>query len=479
MLSPFSFRDPGGVLIPLQGRLLRLVTPEAARSLRALFTSPVWSSWVATRRLVPTRLLTAEEAELALGDKRLRPLVERLRPELVLEHEPLEFPSYPYEWPPEMLHAAAELTLELALELLPHGLGLKDGTPYNVLFCGPDPVFVDLVSIEQRDPTDPTWLAYAQFVRTFLLPLAAWREFGLPPGEVLLSRRDGLEPEEVLGWLSWGRRLLPPWFSLVTMPVLLAARRRDDPSLYRPRRLGDPEKARFVLRTLFRSLRRTLRRLAPPEGKRSGWSTYTETRSHYSAEQACIKDGFVESALSEFRPRRVLDVGANVGHFSAMAARAGASVVAIDYDPVVVGRAWRMARTERLRILPLVVNLARPTPALGWRNAECPSFLDRARGRFDLVLMLALIHHLIVTERIPLAEILNLAAELTTERVLIEFVGPEDPMFQRIVRGREHLHRELSPSVFECACRAHFDIVRSQPLPGAHRTLYLLRKRPP
>jgi SAM-dependent methyltransferase len=446
--------------------------------LRAFLTSPVWSSWVAARRLVPTRLLTAEEAERALGDERLRPLAEQLRPELLLEHEPLEFPSYPYEWPPEMLHAAAELTLELALELLPHGLGLKDGTPYNVLFRGPDPVFVDVLSVEQRDPTDPTWLAYAQFVRTFLLPLAAWREFGLPPGEVLLSRRDGLEPEELLGWLGWGRRLLPPWFSLVTMPVLLAARRRNDPSVYRPRRLGDPEKARFVLRALFRGLRRTARKLEPPEGAQSEWSSYTETRRHYSAEQARIKEGFVESALSEFRPRRVLDVGANVGHFSAMAARARAFVVAIDYDPVVVGRIWRMARAEGLPILPLVVNLARPTPAVGWRNAECPSFLDRARGRFDLVVMLAVIHHLIVTERIPLAEILDLAAELTTELVLIEFVGPEDPMFQRIVRGREHLHRGLSSTVFECACRAHFEIIRSQPLPGAHRTLYLLRKRP-
>jgi SAM-dependent methyltransferase len=436
----------------------------------------MWSSWIATGRLVPSRLLTAEEAALVLGDERLRPLLHGFAPEMVIEHEPVEFPSYPYEWPAEMLHAAAELTLELALELLPYGLGLKDGTPYNVLFRGPDPVFVDVLSVEQRDPADPTWLAYAQFVRTFLLPLAAWRKFGLAPGEVLLFRRDGLEPEDLFGWLGWGARLLPPWFSLVTMPVLLGARRRDDPSLYRPRRLGDPEKARFVLRTLLQGLRRALRRLAPPDRMRSEWSAYTQTRSHYSAEQAQIKDGFVESALSEFRPRRVLDVGANVGQFSAMAARAGASVVAIDYDPVVVGRAWCRARAEGLRILPLVVNLARPTPAVGWRNMECTSFLDRARGRFDLVLMLALIHHLIVTERVPLEEILGLAAELTTELALIEFVGPEDPMFQRIVRGREHLHRGLNSAVFECACRRHFRIVRSQPLPDSHRTLYLLRK---
>lgn len=476
MPAACSFRDPAGGLVALDGRLIRLVNSEGASDLQAFLASPVASSWMESRRLVATRTLAGSAAEAVLGDERVQPLLARFGPELVLEHEPLEFPSYPYEWPPEMLHAAAELTLELARALLPYGLGLKDATPYNILFRGPDPVFVDVLSVEQRDPHDPTWLAYAQFVRTFLLPLAAWKRFRLPSAEIFLARRDGLEPEDLYGWLGW-RRFLPPWFSLVTMPVLLGARRRDDPSIYRRRRLRDPEQARFVLQTLFRGLERTLRKLAPPVS-RSDWSAYTETRTHYSDEQAQAKDRFVQAALDEFRPHRVLDVGANVGRFSAMAARAGASVVAIDSDPVVAGLAWRTARREQLDILPLVVNLARPTPPVGWRNAECLSFLDRARGRFDLVLMLAVIHHLIVTERVPLDEILDLAAELTRDLALVEFVGPEDPMFRRIVRGREHLHRDLTQEAFESSCRARFDILRSEPLPASFRTLYLLRRRP-
>lgn len=429
---------------------------------------------MASGRVVITRTLAADAAQALWRDERIQPLLERIRPELILEHTPLDFPSYPYEWPAEMLHAAAELTLELAMALLASGLGLKDATPYNVLFRGPDPVFVDVLSVEQRDPRDPLWRAYAQFVRTFLLPLAVWKRFGLAPGEVLLARRDGLEPEDLYGWLGW-RRLLPPWLSLVTMPVVLGARRRDDLSIYRPRRLREPEQARFVLGALFRSLKRTLRKLAPPP-RRSAWTAYAETRTHYSEEQAQAKDRFVSSALEEFRPRRVLDIGANVGRFSAMAARRGASVVAIDCDAAVVGQTWRMACRDRLDILPLVVNLARPTPAVGWRNAECLSFLDRARGRFDLVLMLALVHHLVVTERIPLEEIVSLAAEFTTDLAVIEFVAPQDPMFQRIARGREHLHRDLIPQEFESACRARFAILRSETLPGSFRTLYLLRR---
>ena len=101
------------------------------------------------------------------------------------------------------------------------------------------------------------------------------------------------------------------------------------------------------------------------------------------------------------------------------------------------------------RFLPLVVNLTRPSPPIGWLNAECPSFLDRARGAFDCILMLAVIHHMLVTERVPLRAIINLAAELTTRHAIIEFIDPADSMFRRLLRGRDELHRDLNATVRE------------------------------
>ena len=161
----------------------------------------------------------------------------------------------------------------------------------------------------------------------------------------------------------------------------------------------------------------------------------------------------------------------------ALAAKAGASVVALDYDPVVLGQVWRQARAEQLNILPLAVNLTRPTPATGWRNRECSSFLDRARGHFDAVFMLAVVHHMLVTERIPLPDILDLAAELTRDLLVVEFIGPGDSMFQKLTRGREELHKDLSHELFENLCRERFEIVRIQHLESTTRWLYLLRKR--
>ena len=128
--------------------------------------------------------------------------------------------------------------------------------------------------------------------------------------------------------------------------------------------------------------------LRPAARKQSTWSDYMETHS-YDDPAFAAKEKFVREALAEFKPGRVLDAGANTGHFSEMAAQDGAAVVAIDLDEVCVGEIWRRAREKKLNILPLVVNLARPTPAAGWRNQECPSFLDRARGSFDGVLMIA------------------------------------------------------------------------------------------
>jgi hypothetical protein len=127
--------------------------------------------------------------------------------------------------------------------------------------------------------------------------------------------------------------------------------------------------------------------------------------------------------------------------------------------------------------LPLVVNLARPSPSIGWRNNEYPSFLARATGAFDCILMLAVIHHLLATERIPLQDILKLAAEITTDTALIEFVSPDDPMFRRLSRGRDELYRHLSIEFFEQTCKEHFEVIRSVRLKDSHRWLYFLKKR--
>jgi SAM-dependent methyltransferase len=475
-----SFRDPDGRVLVLDDRVLRVVNKAGAANLNAFLASTVAKQFVEAGQLVGSMIPGADSIEL-LSEHLQRESGRDESPEAVFEHERITFPSFPYEWAPEMLYRAGRLTLDLAESVLIEGFGLKDATPYNVLFRGPEPVFVDLLSFERRDPRDPVWKPYAQFVRAFLLPLLANRYFGLELKQLFLASRDGLEPEEVYSLCGIMHKLRPPFLTLVSIPTWLASKSgksaKDQAKIYRERRLGSAEQARYVLDRLFKLLRRRLQSVEPRTDRRSEWTDYVSFNKNHAPDYLAEKQAFVEEALLEFRPRNVLDVGCNTGYFSRIAARGGAGVVAIDQDPATVGELWREAGAEGLNILPLVVDLTRPSPSVGWRNRENPSFLARAQGAFDLVLMLAVIHHMLVCERVPLDEILSLAVDLTTDLLIVEFVAPDDPMFQRLARGRDHLFKDLTNDAFRNACLRRFDVILCRRLASASRWIYLLKKR--
>lgn len=470
-----SFRDPTGNLFLVDSRVIRLVTPEGQDDLQAFLKSGVSRKFFDSGRVVRSWQIDKEHQHLLP-----KPIMEALSCKgkedvILLEHEKIPFSSYPYEWAPEMLHAAASLTLELAQELQSQGLGMKDATPYNILFNGPKPVFVDILSFEKRDPRDPTWLPYAQFIRTFILPLQASRHLGIGIDQLLMTKRDGVEPEELYRWLRPFKRMIPPCLTLVTLPTWLgSAHKPSDTSIYRKKLLKDPEKAAFVLRSIFSGLNRALAR-SKPLSRKSTWSDYMEGGNTYTSDTFQAKEAFVERALDEHAPKTVLDIGCNTGHFSMLAARHGSRVVAIDYDAVVIGQVWQKAMETGLNILPLVVNITRPSPALGWNNQEHSSFLQRAQGSFDMILMLAVLHHMLVTERVPLPEILRVISGITADLVVLEYVDRMDPMFQTLTRGRDHLHTDFTPEYFESACRVRFEILRCQEI--GTRRLYLMRKK--
>ena len=464
-----SFRDPGGRLFVSEGRVIRALTETGRRDYQAIMASAAVNSSLANGNIVATE--TIEKASLA--EIPHLPLSDAV---LFLEHRRIPFPSYPYEWAPEMLRAAADLTLDLAEAVLDDGLGFKDATPFNVLFDGPRPVLVDVLSLERRDSSDPMWLAQGQFSRTFLLPLLAHHAFGLSLNRIFLGNPAGIDPGEFYRMCSPWQRLRPPFLGQVSIPTWLTRRARSG-SIYKKRRVDDPEKARFILKQLLKRQRRALRSVAPAATESSHWSDYMEN-VHYDAGAFEAKEKAVGETLDAIRPGWVIDIGANTGYFSEKAAQAGANVIAIDSDPVVVGALWKKAAGDGLKILPLVQNLGNPSPATGWRNSERPAFLDRARQGFDLALLLAVVHHLMVTEGIPLEEIAATTADITRSAALVEYVGKDDPQFKSLLRGRENLYSEYNQGTFEQAFTGFFEIRRRFPIPGRDRCLYLMEKVP-
>ena len=458
-----TFRDPAGSLQIQPDCVLRSVKPAAAHDLLAFLATPLASDLVSRGRLIPSEIVDSGPDGVEL------------------RHPRVSFISYPWEWPDALLVDAGELTLELCIELVGSGWSLKDATPLNVLFEGARPVFVDILSVERLNPASSLWLPYAQFVRTFLLPLVAHTQLGWPLSATQL-RRDGFEPEELYRALNWPRRLRRPVLGAVTLPMLLSRMSGSvapgqtglESGEKLSRRITSPDINRDVLLRHLRKLRSALHRAAPQK-RSSTWSDYAETAGHYSEAEHVAKRAFVGQALDRVKPETVLDVGSNTGTYSRLAAEAGARVVAIDSDVEALNRIHRQGAASHPSILPLCVDLSFPTPALGWRNRETLSFLDRAEGSFDAVLMLAVIHHLLVSSQIPLDEIAALAARLTRAHLVIEWVPLQDPKFVEILRGRDAIYNHLTEDAFRSAFGAHFTVASEQSLPNGRILFHMVK----
>ena len=458
-----TFRDPAGSVEFAGEEVFRRVRPGSTADALHFLRSNLVLGWQASGKMV------AGEIEEQIGD-------DNQSNGLLIRHPRIFFPSYPWEWSPAQWQAAADLTLNLCLEAVPAGFLLKDATPLNVLFDGSRPVFVDVLSFDPREPANPIWLAQGQFVRTFLLPLLAHRYLGWPLAASQIYR-DGYEPSQLAAALGPMRRLNPKLLWPVTLPAWLDNRQSSTSKPSAPPRTlqRSPEFATAILQKNLRKLGRQIR-TASDAAKPSRWSQYTSTAVHYSAEDHSKKKEFVERVLHDLRPSTVLDIGANTGTYSMLAAAAGARVVALDTDLTAIDQLWMRAAKESRNILPLVADIARPSPALGWENSESMSFLDRAEQRFDLVMMLAVIHHLLLMDQIPLEQIASLAAQLTRRHLLIEWVPQADPMFQQLLRGRDALYSGLTAERMQAAFASHFSVAAQCTL-GNGRSLYLMEKR--
>ena len=443
-----SFRDPGNRVFVAPDAVYRALDSDAAEHWRALAASKLGGD---------PRLVATEEVDGA--------------PEpwaALLRHERIPFVSYPYEWPFSMLKRAALLQLDLLLDALSDGLILKDATPYNVQWHGARPVFIDVGSFEPYR-AGSVWEGYRQFCELQLYPLmlTGWKDVAFQPW--LRGSLDGIAPREMRNLLSLRDRFRRG----VTTHVVLHAR-LEQRYAARTREVKTELKRAGFRKELVVANARKLRALVERlewRGASVAWGDYTQTWS-YSESDAARKAEFVREAARAVEPRLVWDLGCNDGTYSKLCADAGAYVVAADADHAVVDR---LAREKNERIVPLVVDLADPPPSLGWRGAERKHL--PARGKPDLTLALALVHHLAITRNVPLAELLDWFAGLEGALV-VEFVDPADEMAQRLLAAkREGLHGDYNRGEFERLLGQRFDVARTEELAGGRRVLYLAHPR--
>ncbi|HVV44226.1 MAG TPA: hypothetical protein VHC72_03450 [Bryobacteraceae bacterium] len=277
-----SFRDPAGSVSITADRVVRTIYPDGLANLRMWLEPPGVQGFVNEGRAVGTKRIEANP--------------------VLVEHPRIPFISYPWEWPAAMLHAAGMLTLDLAKAVIEEGLRLKDATPLNVLLQGPTPLFIDVLSMQGREPLDPMWWAAPQFVRTFLIPLLLRRRTGARVHEIFLFHQDGLAPAEVVKRFPPLRRWLPPDLTLVTLPS--RAPRLESVKRDAPRETYDAGEAQRVFTRRIRKFRRLMETLAP-ELRPSVRPGYEQEAGSYTPAQREGRRKFVVPKLEEFRPERV------------------------------------------------------------------------------------------------------------------------------------------------------------------------------
>lgn len=360
-----------------------------------------------------------------------------------------------------MLKAAATLQLDLLEDALTEGLILKDATPYNIQFVGDRPVFVDVGSFTTYRPGEP-WIGYRQFCRQFLYPLMVRAHADVPFQPMLRGSLDGI-PAETARSLLKGRRATRPGVAMDVMLQSRAERTMSDSSRNVRSEMSSAGFSAELILTNVHRLQKVIEKTTWDSGE-STWSEYA-TCDHVATQRG-PKETFVTRIAGLKHRTLVWDLGANDAHFSVAVAALADTVVAVDGDEAVVDRVFRSLSTSGPHnVLPLVMDLADPSPGLGWRGVERRRLEDR--GRPDLVLMLAVIHHLVIGANLPLAAVVDWVASLGSE-VVFEWVPIEDPMSQRLTanKRRSEVHADYDEESLRRYLDGRFEIKEEMPLEG-------------
>lgn len=382
---------------------------------------------------------------------------------LVVRQRALPFISYPYEWSFGMLQTAALLHLDLLELLLNRGATLKDASPYNIQFTGTDACFIDLGSFERYTEGKP-WGAYTQFGSLFLHPLILESIVGVPFQPWLRSSLEGVPAGLISRTLPLRAKLRPGIFTNVVLQGFLNERVGSAT----PDELGvKPVIAKQAVLRHIRQLRNLVSSLKPHR-RATQWSNYAEVNS-YSPAAREQKAAFVESAVMRARPQVVWDLGSNSGDYAVLASKHAPTVIAMDSDPAVVDTVYSRARSSGAGVLPLVIDITNPSPDQGWDQRERGGLA--ARGPADLVLALALVHHVRLRGNVPVSHIVRWL-ERIAKRCVVEFVPKSDPAARRLLAWRDDVYDDYDENQFEAALSERFIVDEKSRVADSERVLY-------
>lgn len=441
-----SFRDPDGFLFTEDDKIFRQVNLSYKPDYDLLMTK-LYGELVEADLLVPHSESDKKGTKGAYK---------------VIQPEKISFISYPYEWSFSQYIDAALTTLELQRRALNAGMSLKDASAYNIQFHNGQPIFIDTLSFEKYEEGKP-WVAYRQFCQHFLAPLVLMAYTDIDLSKLMRTYIDGVP-------LPLASKLLPKktWLGSLAAHIHYHARSQQK---YADK--GGKGKSVTVSKStqlaLISNLAGVIKKLEwNPTG--TEWGDYY-TFTNYDEKSFKAKHKLVERFILQTKAKTVWDIGANDGSLSRLASGNGIGTVAFDIDPVAVEKNYRQVKkSNEKNILPVVMDLTNPSPPLGWAHGERQSMTER--GPADTVLALALVHHLAISNNLPLESIAQWLAKIG-KSIVIEFVPKEDSQVRILLSSREDIFPNYNEAAFEDAFKTYFRLVKKEKIPGTERTLYL------
>jgi SAM-dependent methyltransferase len=464
-LDTGSFRDRDGRIYRHADRIIRGVSEAALEEFRKLEATAFYRKFLEKGKLVSSEVLPPDRV----------PLPREVKDQWAgfIEHQRIPVISYPYEWTFGMLRDAALLQLDLVEAAILEGMSLKDATPYNIQFLDGSPVFIDIPSFE-TPPDGAPWVGYRQFCEMFLFPLMLQSYKGIHFQPLMRASIDGIGVQTAARLFGFRDRFR----SGVTTHVWLQAKLDSRYGGTRQNVRSDLKSAGFNKELILANVRK-LRKLVTKlswKGEGSEWGGYEEFHN-YSESDHERKEVFIADCVADSGADLVWDIGCNTGQFSKIAAQHATHVLAMDLDHFAVERLYREVTNKELTgILPLVQNIADPSPSWGWRNRER---LDlQARTRPDLLLCLALVHHVVISANIPMEEFISWLSE-QSDQLVFEYVSRSDDKVRTLLRNKEDKYSDYSRERLESALGGHYEVIRQQSLESGNRHLYWCRKLSP
>lgn len=446
-----SFRDPSGYVFEQDGTLYRQVNQCYQKQYEKAKSSGLYASLMKNGLLIPH-----EEKELPFA------FADGFQ---ILAPQRVPYISYPYEWTFNQYKDAALTTLRVHLAALEQDMILKDASVYNIQFVTGRPVLIDTLSFDFYEDGAP-WLAYGQFCRHFLAPLLLMCYVDIRLSGLMRNYIDGI-PLDLADTLLHGKGGMLAKQHIRWHANAMKKHETDGRSKENVRTV---KISKFNQIALVQSVMRGIEKLERKHVETEWGDYYLHTNYSDAASQS--KRAHVQELLKKAAPKAVWDMGANDGTYSALALEAGASVVAFDIDPVATEKNYSWVKKNKKEMLPLILDLTNPSPAIGFGNAEREVIGKRQKP--DCIMALALIHHLAISNNVPFEMIFSWLAK-QCRYLLMEFVPKEDSQVQILLATRPDIFPQYTQAGFETAAKVCFDIAEQREITGSDRVLYLLK----